>query len=73
MNVYIITAYRFGDKESHSYVVGVFDNYKSALACAELEEDGRSGKYQCEVIEKTINDPIKRNQTIHLSIDTKHE
>ena len=44
MLIYVVTAYRFGDRESHSYVVGAFDNEEEALKQAKLEREWRDGE-----------------------------
>ena len=49
MKVWVVEALRFGDRENHSYVVGVFSNKPIAHYAAEIEEAWRGGKYQCEV------------------------
>lgn len=55
--VYIITAYRWGEYNNHSYIVGVFTNKKKAINCACYEEQLRGGnKYGCEVTEFKLND-----------------
>lgn len=55
MKLYIVTAYRWGNKESHNYVIGVFDNKDVASQQAKYEEERRSGKYTCEIIETEVN------------------
>lgn len=55
MEIYIVTAYRWGDYESHSYVVGIFDSEEKSLAAAHIEEEYRGGKYECEVLKGVIN------------------
>lgn len=55
MKLYIVTAYRWGDYECHSYVVGVFDSKEFASQQAEYEQDRRSGKYTCEILETELN------------------
>ena len=47
---YIVTAYRFGDRELHSYIVGVYSTYELAFQYADIEENFRGGKYTCEVL-----------------------
>jgi len=59
MKIYIVTAYRFGDKSLHSYVVGAFDSEELSIAQAEHERSWRGGKYVCEVIVMELNDPLK--------------
>ena len=39
MKIYIVTAYRWGSKESNSYVVGAFDNEELAIAQAKHEKE----------------------------------
>lgn len=54
--VYTVHAYRWGDRECHSYTVGVYSKKHAALTAAQSEEEYRGGgKYQCEVIEWTLN------------------
>ena len=59
MKIYVVTAYRWGDREEHSYVVGVFDNEENAIKQAKLETEWRGGKYECEVRSMELNDPLK--------------
>ena len=48
---YTVHAYRWGDREMHSYSVGLYSKKHAALKAAESEEEWRGGKYACEVIE----------------------
>ena len=48
---YTVHAYRWGDREMHSYSVGLYSKKHAALKAAESEEEWRGGKYECEVIE----------------------
>lgn len=54
---YVVTAYRWGNHELHSYVVGAFDSFDLAKKAAEYEEVCRGGKYDCEIICFEINQP----------------
>lgn len=49
MNTYVVTAYRWGQRNAHSYVVGAFPNLDDAKKCADAHVDYRGGKYGCEV------------------------
>jgi hypothetical protein len=49
--VYTVHAFRFGDRERHSYIVGVYSDATQALRAAIIEKDHRGGKYDCEVLE----------------------
>ena len=73
MNIYVVTAYRFGDRESHSYVVGAFDNEVTALEQAKLEREWRGGKYQCEVRSMELNVTLEsKNYDIVLGLPKLH-
>jgi NTP pyrophosphatase (non-canonical NTP hydrolase) len=56
--VYIVQAYRWGDRDSHSYTVGVFSNEHQAVSAAGIEEAYRGGKYTCEVLGWDLNSRI---------------
>lgn len=49
--IYTVTAYRYGNKESHSYVVLSTLSLSRAMFAADNEENYRGGKYDCEIIE----------------------
>lgn len=49
--IYTVTAYRWGESESHSYVVTSTLDKAVAIQAAEIEEGFRGGKYKCEVLE----------------------
>ncbi len=55
MKVYVITMYRWGNHEAHSYVLGVWSNIDTALLQGRIEESYRGGKYSPEVTEWTID------------------
>lgn len=59
--IYTVHAYRWGDRENHSYSVGVYSKKHGALKAAETEEDYRGGKYECEVMEWTLDSGIQGN------------
>jgi hypothetical protein len=56
--MYVVTAYRFGNNENHSYVVGVFSSRVQARFNADVEESFRGGKYICEISEFQLDAPI---------------
>lgn len=60
-NIWITTAYRWGDRSNHSYVVGVFTKKHKAIKEAEEEEEHRGGKYGCMVVEGKL-DEVDRNE-----------
>lgn len=60
--IYTVTAYRWGDREKHSYIVGVYNQKDAALKAAEFEEDYRGGKYGCEVLEWDLNESLPEHR-----------
>ena len=53
--VYIVTMYRWGSKEDHSYVLGCYSKKSKALLECENEEIHRNQKYSGEVVKARIN------------------
>ena len=54
-NVYVVTMYRYGDREKHSYVLGVFDNKFMAMSWGEQEKAFRANKYSPAVEKFKVN------------------
>ena len=55
--VYIVTMYRYGDREKHSYVLGAFSTENNAREWGEKEKDYRGGKYEPEIIWFYVDSP----------------
>ncbi len=53
--VYIIEMLRNGDRETHSYIVGVFSDRKIAEYEAQLHINMRAGKYNAEIHREAID------------------
>ena len=53
--VYIVTAYRYGNRADHSYNIGVFQKKSKAKQVAESHCTYRNGKYDCVVDECKLN------------------
>ena len=47
--LYVVEMLRWGDREKHSYVVGVFDNLDQALKEGVANEIYRGGKYMLNI------------------------
>lgn len=54
-HVYIVTMYRWGNRNNHSYVLGAYNNKDRAITYGVTEEGWRGGKYKCEVIKTVLN------------------
>lgn len=53
--MYVVTAYRWGDDESHSYLMGVFKKEGEAIKVANSHCNYRGGKYACVIEEVPLN------------------
>ena len=51
MKIYVVTMYRWGDREAHSYVEGAYIDPIVAETMGEHEALYRGGKYEFEVLE----------------------
>lgn len=54
--MYVVEALRYGNREAHSYVVGVYSNLRSAAVASLAEEYWRGGKYECYINQYTVDE-----------------
>ena len=54
-DLYVVIAYRWGDRNNHSYPIGVFDKKGAAIDCADEHTAYRGGKYSCSVEKCALN------------------
>jgi hypothetical protein len=59
--IYIVTAFKFGDRSAHSYPVAWFKKKHAAIKCADKEKADRGGKYEVEVYEMAETVPHLKN------------
>ena len=65
MKIYTVHAFRWSNRERHSYIVGVYSDIPNALNAANIEEEWRGGtKYRCEVLEWTLDKGIAGDSDI---------
>ena len=53
--LYIVHMLRYGNRENHSYVLGVFDNKNKAKSAGAAEEAYRGGKYEPDIVKCVLN------------------
>jgi hypothetical protein len=53
--IYIVTAYKFGERNNHSYNLGVFNKKNAAQKAADEHCDYRGRKYSCQVEQCELN------------------
>lgn len=54
--IYIVTAFRWGNRSDHSYISGVFSKKAQAIKDADNEVQHRGGKYSCQVEEFILDE-----------------
>jgi len=47
--LYVVEALKYGDREKHSYVVGIYTTEKDAKYNGDIEVEWRKGEYLCEI------------------------
>lgn len=57
--MYVVIAYRWGERGNHSYTLGIFDKKMAAIKCAESHTKYRGGKYGCVVEAFNLNEYIE--------------
>tara|TARA_R110000851_G_scaffold7493_1_gene29073 strand:+ start:535 stop:741 length:207 start_codon:yes stop_codon:yes gene_type:complete len=53
--VYVVEMLRWGDREQHSYVIGVHNRKHQAEDVGKAEKERRGGKYEYEITPITVN------------------
>lgn len=71
MLIYVVEALRGGDREAHSYVLGVWDTLDPAKAAAEEHASYRGGKYVCQVHQCDLNSEMDSDMSATLLYQTK--
>ena len=55
MKIYIVTMYRYGEKENHNYIVGAYTTKNIAIQNGNLEILWRGYKYYPEIVKIELN------------------
>lgn len=56
--MFIVEMLRFGDRENHSYVLGVYSTKEGAKFAADKEEEYRGGKYFADINKYELDAPV---------------
>jgi len=62
--MFVVTAYRYGDTERHSYVVGIANTLDRAKKWADAETEYRGGKYECQILQMRVNETFREDNRI---------
>jgi hypothetical protein len=57
---YLVTMYRYGDHQEHSYPIGMFEDKRTAEDIGREEEEYRNGKYDHYITEITDEKEFKK-------------
>jgi hypothetical protein len=52
---FVVEALRWGDRESHSYVIGIFSSFGEATKAGKAEVSWRGGKYEYHITEHELD------------------
>lgn len=58
MIVFVTEMLRWGEDETHHYIIGTYSTRVQAEFAGRLEEDWRGGKYTFRVVETIIDAPV---------------
>lgn len=59
VEVFVVIMYRFGDLDSHNYLLCITEDYNTAVTLEEEEADNRGGKYYGQITKRKINESKK--------------
>jgi hypothetical protein len=62
--VYVVTMYRFANRDEYSYVIYVSDNLKMAIQAEEKECKYRGGKFDGEIVKIKLNDSDRKRTVV---------
>lgn len=68
---YIVEALRWGDREDHSYVLGLYSDLERAKRAAEEHTEYRGGKYQCLVHQCGMDQQVDQDWSASVMHQTK--
>ena len=68
---YIVEALRWGDRESHSYIVGLYSDLTRAKSAADDHTVYRGGKYSCQVFQCGMDENLSTDWSSSLLYQTK--
>ena len=68
---YIVEALRWGDREDHSYVLGLYSDIDRAKRAAEEHTEYRGGKYQCLVHQCGLDQQVDSDWSASVLHQTK--
>lgn len=69
--IYVVEALRWGCREFHSYIVGVYSNLEAAKKVADEHTDYRGGKYVCTVSWCNLDEQMDSDMSAHVLYQSK--
>ena len=68
MSVFVTTMYRYGNRELHSYVLGVWSTLEIAMQAGETEALRRGGNYEPQITEWEVDKYENQSDLLELAI-----
>ena len=60
--LYITEMLRWGEDETHHYILGVYSSKEGAIFAGEIEKSWRGGKYEYPVVPKKLDAALGQEQ-----------
>lgn len=71
--LYIVHMLKYGDRQKHSYIAGIFDSFEKAHEAGEEESIERCGKYEYEINILVLNLSYHQHKQIKIWNSIKKE
>jgi len=68
---YIVEALRWGDRENHSYILGLYSDLDRAKSAADAHSEYRGGKYMCQVFQCGMDSEVDSDWSNSIMYQTK--
>lgn len=68
---YIVEALRWGERENHSYILGLYSDLERAKQAADEHTEYRGGKYQCVVLGCGMDEQLDQDWNARMLYQTK--
>ena len=65
LKIYVTEMLRFGEFETHHYILGTYSTKEQAKFAGEIEKTWRGGKYDYQVVETSMDEPMDQDKWEH--------
>lgn len=64
MKIFVTEMLRWGDDETHHYIIGAYSTLEQATECGEIEKTWRGCKYEYRIIETGLDAGLDEEKVI---------